>query len=639
MGRANFEMANALIKAGRCQDAWSILSELSGPATDDPNLTERVSHAKGVCASMLGQAAQARDVHDAAISWYRTAAELLPEVPGHRLAWAWALIKAGRCQDAWWILSDPSRPATDDPDLTERVRHAKGVCASMLGQAAQARDAHDAAISWYRTAAELLPEVPGHRLAWAWALIKAGRCQDAWWILSDLPGPATDDPDLRERVRRAKGACARMLGEAAQARDAHDAAISWYRTAAELLPEVAGHRLAWARALIKADRRQDAWSILSNLSGPATDDPDLTERVRHAKGVCASMLGQAAQARDAHDAAISWYRTAAELLPEVPGHRLAWAWALIKAGRCQDAWSVLSDLSGPATEDPDLTEHVRHAKGACAEALAAERELSVEGTNWIEASRWRLEGIRHAPDRMINWERYAFDLIYAGHSTEARALIANAPSPDIAAVFAETIGDMPRHLQAQVENGTFIYGTVAPRYLARGLPVVPALGKVVIPRNWQVWSDRLPEESVYRHWLEIPWANIGLVLGPKSGVCAIDIDTDDPELIELVRSTLPHSPWCRVGRRGMALAYRWTGLPSMCCIESRTPSLFELYLCARGQILIPPSLHPLTGQPYRANRDLLDVLDDLPALSSNFAEMLTQELKAKGCAVRLYRTA
>ena len=90
----------------------------------------------------------------------------------------------------------------------------------------------------------------------------------------------------------------------------------------------------------------------------------------------------------------------------------------------------------------------------------------------------------------------------------------------------------------------------------------------------------------------------------------------------------------------MALAYRWTGLPAVRCVETsgRPPPLFD-YLSARDHILLPPSLHPLTGQPYRANRELLDVLDDLPALPSDFAEVLTQELKAKGCAVRLYRTA
>jgi Bifunctional DNA primase/polymerase, N-terminal len=391
-------------------------------------------------------------------------------------------------------------------------------------------------------------------------------------------------------------------------------------------------------ALIEAGNPQDAWERLVALSAPAAE-PHLEERVRRARGVCAHMLGEEAQARDDHDAEVSWHQTAAELVPEVPGHRLGWAWALIRAGRHQDAWSILSDLAGRVVDDPDLTERVRHAKWVCAETLAAEQELSVEGSNWVEASQWRLEAIRHAPDRMINWERYAFDLIYAGHSTEAKALIANAPSPEIREVLTETIGDMPRYMQAQVENGTFIYGRVAPRYLARGLPVVPALGKVVIPRDWQVWSDRLPDESVYRRWLEIPWANIGLVLGPKSGVSAIDIDTDDPQLIELMRSILPPSPWCRVGRRGMALAYRWTGLPAMCCVENRSPSLFELYLCGRGHILIPPSLHPLTGQPYRANRELLDVLDDLPALPSEFADVLAQELKAKGCAVRLYREA
>ena len=154
MDRAKFEMANALIKAGRRQDAWSILSDLSGRVADDPGLTERVRRAKGACARMLGEAAQARDAHDAAISWYQTAAELVPEVPSPRLGWAWALIKAGKRQDAWSILSDLSGRVADDPGLTERVRRAKGACARMLGEAAQARDAHDAAISWYQTAAD-----------------------------------------------------------------------------------------------------------------------------------------------------------------------------------------------------------------------------------------------------------------------------------------------------------------------------------------------------------------------------------------------------------------------------------------------------------------------------------------------------
>src|SRR5215469_7297228 len=122
-------------------------------------------------------------------------------------------------------------------------------------------------------------------------------------------------------------------------------------------------KLETANALIKAGRRQDAWSILLHLSTRVADDPDLAERVRRAKGFCARMLGAAAQARDAHAAAISWHQTAAELVPEVPGHRLRWAWALIQAGRRQDAWSILSDLSGRVADDPDLMERVRRAKG------------------------------------------------------------------------------------------------------------------------------------------------------------------------------------------------------------------------------------------------------------------------------------
>jgi len=86
----------------------------------------------------------------------------------------------------------------------------------------------------------------------------------------------------------------------------------------------------------------------------------------------------------------------------------------------------------------------------------------------------------------------------------------------------------------------------------------------------------------------------------------------------------------------MALAYRWTGLPTVLCAETGgvEQPLFD-YLSAGAYILLPPSLHPVTGQPYRANCDLLDVLHDLPALPTDFLDALTEELKARGRALRL----
>src|SRR6516165_5651812 len=121
----------------------------------------------------------------AAMAWPRTAAELVPDAPGFRLGLAWALINAGRPGEAWPILS-ALRDSADTPDLAERIRRAMGVCARKLGQAADAGKAQDEAVTWHRTAAELVPDAPGFRLGLAWALFRARRMQEAWQMLAQL---------------------------------------------------------------------------------------------------------------------------------------------------------------------------------------------------------------------------------------------------------------------------------------------------------------------------------------------------------------------------------------------------------------------------------------------------------------------
>jgi hypothetical protein len=399
----------------------------------------------------------------------------------------------------------------------------------------------------------------------------------------------------------------------------------------------ASRRINSAWALIKAGRPGEAWPILSALRDIA-ETPDLAERARQAMAVCARKLGEVADAHKARDDTVAWYRTAAELVPETPDIRVRWAWALIKAGRPAEAWPILSALRDIA-ETPELAGRIRRAMGACAAAIATQLEFcvgptSVEGTDWRKATRWREETLCHDPHNVLNWGRYAWDLIYCGRFADASSVIAGAHSPEIVAELQMCVGAMPRHLKSQVEGEAFIFRAEAPKYRARGLPVVPMFGKVVVPRDWESWSDQLPDESEYRRWDEIPWANIGLVLGPKSGVSIIDIDTDDAEWTEIICSQLPRSPWRRVGHRGMALAYRWTGLPNRFYVagEGRPAPLFD-YLSVGKAIVLPPSIHPQTGLPYRANCEILDVLGQLPALPPDFADALTVALRTKGCRV------
>jgi len=52
------------------------------------------------------------------------------------------------------------------------------------------------------------------------------------------------------------------------------------------------------------------------------------------------------------------------------------------------------------------------------------------------------------------------------------------------------------------------------------------------------------------------------VLGQQSGLCAIDIDTDDPVQMKAIMDQLPTSPWLRKGQKGVMLAYKFSGAPT-----------------------------------------------------------------------------
>jgi hypothetical protein len=84
--------------------------------------------------------------------------------------------------------------------------------------------------------------------------------------------------------------------------------------------------------------------------------------------------------------------------------------------------------------------------------------------------------------------------------------------------------------------------------------------KSPILNDWTQYGIEMPSEAARELWLApYPHGNIGLPFGPASGLCAIDIDTDDPDLIKTIEDCLPVSPWRRVGKKGYAAVYRWQG--------------------------------------------------------------------------------
>lgn len=175
----------------------------------------------------------------------------------------------------------------------------------------------------------------------------------------------------------------------------------------------------------------------------------------------------------------------------------------------------------------------------------------------------------------------------------------------------------------------------APLYWAAGLPVMPlkkwdsiskGAGKAPILSEWTQYGERMPSEAMRNTWLRsYPESNIGLPFGSASGLCAIDIDTEDKALIDAILGALPKSPWVRVGKKGMGLIYRWSGQNNFKLRNSENESIVE-FLGKGNQMVMPPSIHPDTKKAYVANVNLWDVMDVIPSLPDDLEGALRRAL-------------
>lgn len=180
-----------------------------------------------------------------------------------------------------------------------------------------------------------------------------------------------------------------------------------------------------------------------------------------------------------------------------------------------------------------------------------------------------------------------------------------------------------------------IFTDNAPLYWAAGLPVMPlkkwdsiskGAGKAPILSEWTQYGERMPSEAMRNTWLHMyPESNIGLPFGPASGLCAIDIDTEDEGLIKAILDALPRSPWTRVGKKGMGLIYRWQGQPNFKLRDGQNQSIVE-FLGKGNQMVMPPSIHPDTRKPYTSDTNLWEVMDQIPSMPVDIESILRRAL-------------
>lgn len=180
-----------------------------------------------------------------------------------------------------------------------------------------------------------------------------------------------------------------------------------------------------------------------------------------------------------------------------------------------------------------------------------------------------------------------------------------------------------------------IFATEAPKYWKVGLPVIPLLGEDKRPAilRWQLFAEVQPTEEQKEEFLaHYSAGNIGLPTGPAGGVVGIDIDTDDPKILEVLFSVLPKSPWTRRGKKGMMLAYQYNGERSSNIKAADGQMICEILSKGR-QFVLPPSIHPETKRPYEANCDLYEVVRALPKLPDNVDGVIREALRAAGIEV------
>lgn len=180
-----------------------------------------------------------------------------------------------------------------------------------------------------------------------------------------------------------------------------------------------------------------------------------------------------------------------------------------------------------------------------------------------------------------------------------------------------------------------IFANTAPLYWASGLQAIPLHrnSKRPVPNNWSQYSETPVPPDQQSEWVASnPHGNIGLSLGRVSGVSMIDIDTDDEKLFKAITEVLPYSPWVRKGKKGVMLAFKFSGLKTFRIKNLNGETLVEC-LSTGTQCVLPPSIHPDTGQPYVANTELYSVNHTLLPLPENIEEILRNALKA--CGVEL----
>jgi hypothetical protein len=157
------------------------------------------------------------------------------------------------------------------------------------------------------------------------------------------------------------------------------------------------------------------------------------------------------------------------------------------------------------------------------------------------------------------------------------------------------------------------------------------MSKMPAIKAWSDYCFRLPSNEEVTSWSNsFEKSNLAICLGTASGIVALDIDTTDQAILDVILPMLPKSPVSKIGAKGDTRFFRYTGVESSQGLKFGGEMVIEL-LSNNKKTTIAPSMHP-NGFPYtwRDGVSLLDVnKEELPMIPPALFASLEQKLLLK----------
>src|SRR5262245_53258148 len=170
-----------------------------------------------------------------------------------------------------------------------------------------------------------------------------------------------------------------------------------------------------------------------------------------------------------------------------------------------------------------------------------------------------------------------------------------------------------------------IYNEYAPKLIEMGYFPLPIAPGTKAPHRW---TPSLQKFELLRGWSERPdpilTAQPGAGIGVRCGNGLVVLDCDDDDAALRVLEILP-SHVGKEGARGFSLAFRADfEVPSENFTDANGMLMLQVLSNGR-QTVIPPSIHPDTGKPYRDHNGASfhnTRLEELPLLPRDYRERI-----------------